>query len=324
MSANESKKLARREVLVALGAKRGRGGTRRVRIFVPTSPSTATTTTTTTTNNASCVVSASETRGPYPDTIGMINNAAFYRRDITEGRSGLPLTLALTIVNVNNACAAVSGVQVEVWQCDRRRHLLRVRTGLGQTFLRGVQTTDAGGQVTFTTIIRLVRRTRDAYPCRRVPQRRDREDDADRVSGRCDARGVRERRLRVEGTETRRPTPATWCSRTAPPASSRASRERDERLHGDAAGRHRDMSRLNIGADVRLLCSCAFRASDKMFKRLFGRSNAGAASVRMRTWTSRRTSTPSSPGPGSRPAAKGSGRPVRRQPRDHCPHPGGC
>jgi protocatechuate 3,4-dioxygenase beta subunit len=48
----------------------------------------------------------------------MINNQAFYRRDITEGKSGLPLTLTLTVVNTNNGCSAISGVQVEVWQCD--------------------------------------------------------------------------------------------------------------------------------------------------------------------------------------------------------------
>jgi protocatechuate 3,4-dioxygenase beta subunit len=152
MSANESKKLARREVLVALGASVGAAALAACGSSSPTSPSTATTTPTTTTNNVSCVVSASETRGPYPDTIGMINNAAFYRRDITEGRSGLSLTLTLTIVNVNNACAAVSGVQVEVWQCDAAGTYSEYGQGSGQTFLRGVQTTDAGGQVTFTTI----------------------------------------------------------------------------------------------------------------------------------------------------------------------------
>jgi protocatechuate 3,4-dioxygenase beta subunit len=82
----------------------------------------------------------------------MINNQAFFRRDITEGRSGLPLTLALTVVNANTACAAVSGVQVEVWQCDAGGTYSEYGSGAGQTFLRGVQTTDANGQVTFTTI----------------------------------------------------------------------------------------------------------------------------------------------------------------------------
>jgi protocatechuate 3,4-dioxygenase beta subunit len=144
------KKLDRRQALAALGA----GVSAAVAACSSSSPASpdATSTTTTTTNNAACVVSPAETRGPYPDTVGMISNAAFYRRDITEGRSGLPLTLTLTVVNVNNACAAVSGVQVEIWQCDAGGTYSEYGSGAGQTFLRGVQTTDANGQVTFATI----------------------------------------------------------------------------------------------------------------------------------------------------------------------------
>jgi protocatechuate 3,4-dioxygenase beta subunit len=86
----------------------------------------------------------------------MINNSAFFRRDITEGKSGLPLTLTLTIVNVNSSCAAVSGANVEIWQCDAAGRYSEYSQpgydGSGQTFLRGIQTTDANGQVTFTTI----------------------------------------------------------------------------------------------------------------------------------------------------------------------------
>ncbi len=85
----------------------------------------------------------------------MINNSAFFRRDITEGKSGLPLTLTLTIVNVNSSCAAVSGANVEIWQCDAAGRYSEYSQpgydGSGQTFLRGIQTTDANGQVTFTT-----------------------------------------------------------------------------------------------------------------------------------------------------------------------------
>src|SRR5438128_7935103 len=110
MTVKEPKKLHRREILAVLGA--GIGAAVSACASSPSSPSTTTSTTTTTpsTGSAACAVSPSETRGPYPDTVGMINNSAFYRRDITEGRSGLPLTLTLTVVNVNNACGAVSGV----------------------------------------------------------------------------------------------------------------------------------------------------------------------------------------------------------------------
>jgi protocatechuate 3,4-dioxygenase beta subunit len=52
-------------------------------------------------------------------TVAAINNAVFFRRDVTEGRSGLPVTLAMTIVNAAAGCAAVSGANVEIWQCER-------------------------------------------------------------------------------------------------------------------------------------------------------------------------------------------------------------
>ena len=158
MSTRSLTKLRRREVLAALGAGVGAAAMAACGSS-STSPSAATTTTTTpppTAGNAACAVAPTETRGPYPDTTGMINNPSFFRRDITEGRPGVPLTLTLTVVNVNSACAAVSGLQVEIWQCDAAGNYSEYSqpgfNGAGQTFLRGVQTTDVNGQVTFTTI----------------------------------------------------------------------------------------------------------------------------------------------------------------------------
>ena len=124
----------------------------------PTSASSTTTGTSGggTSSTASCAVTPSETEGPYPDKTGMISNSAFFRRDITEGTSGLPLTLTLTIVNVNSSCAAVSSANVEIWQCDAAGRYSEYSQpgydGSAQTFLRGIQTTDPNGQVTFTTI----------------------------------------------------------------------------------------------------------------------------------------------------------------------------
>jgi len=149
------KKIDRREALAALGAGVGAAAIAACS-GSPTSADTTTTTPTTTTNNSTCAVSPTETRGPYPDIVGMINTPSFFRRDITEGKSGLPLTLTLTVVNVNSACAAVSGAQVEIWQCDAGGNYSEYSqpgfNRAGQTFLRGVQTTDANGQVAFTTI----------------------------------------------------------------------------------------------------------------------------------------------------------------------------
>ena len=96
------------------------------------------------------------TEGPYPDIMGMLNNPAFNRRDVTEGKPGTPLTLALTIVNANTGCGALGAAAVEIWQCDAAGNYSEYSqpgfNGSGQTFLRGVQTTDAAGQVTFNTI----------------------------------------------------------------------------------------------------------------------------------------------------------------------------
>src|SRR5712671_1845302 len=154
------RKLNRREALEALGV----AGAALVS-GCATSPAAASSTTASSTPAASsngvsttsgCVVTPEETAGPYPDQTGMLNNPGFFRQDITEGRSGLSVTLALTIVNVNNACAALANANVEIWQCDASGNYSEYAqpgyNGTGQTFLRGLQTTNAQGQATFRTI----------------------------------------------------------------------------------------------------------------------------------------------------------------------------
>jgi protocatechuate 3,4-dioxygenase beta subunit len=103
-----------------------------------------------------CVVAAEETAGPYPDRLGMLSNPAFFRRDIREGRSGAPLNLTLTITSVRSGCSPVANANVEIWQCDASGNYSEYAqpgyNGTGQTFLRGLQTTDANGTVVFTTV----------------------------------------------------------------------------------------------------------------------------------------------------------------------------
>jgi protocatechuate 3,4-dioxygenase beta subunit len=154
MALKESKHLHRRELLATLGA--GFGAALSACSSSPIAASTVTSTGTTGGTGSSCAITPSETEGPYPDKTGMLNNSAFFRRDITEGRSGLPLTLTLTIVNVNSSCSPVSNASVEIWQCDASGNYSEYSQpgydGTGKTFLRGLQTSDANGQVTFTTI----------------------------------------------------------------------------------------------------------------------------------------------------------------------------
>jgi protocatechuate 3,4-dioxygenase beta subunit len=97
-------------------------------------------------SSGSCVVTPSETAGPFPSLTDLV------RSDIREGRTGVMLTLTLKVVNVANGCAAVSGANVEIWHCDVNGDYSQYGTQVGQTFLRGIQTTNSNGEVTFVTI----------------------------------------------------------------------------------------------------------------------------------------------------------------------------
>ena len=145
--------ITRREVFGVLGAA-GAALAVGCGSETPTSP-TATETggATATTGGASsgaCVVSPQETEGPYPSLADLI------RSDIREGRSGTPVALTLTVVNVNSACSPVANAVIDIWQCDAEGHYSQYNqpgyNGTAQTFLRGIQATDSRGQVTFTTV----------------------------------------------------------------------------------------------------------------------------------------------------------------------------
>lgn len=147
----EPKKMTRREALGMLGAagavlSSACGGD------TPTSPSEVPTAsvTPTGTSGAACAVAPTETVGPYPSLVDLI------RSDIREGRTGTPVVLTLSVVNVNSACSPVPNAVVDIWQCDAEGRYSQYNQpgfdGRSQTFLRGIQATDSAGQVTFTTI----------------------------------------------------------------------------------------------------------------------------------------------------------------------------
>jgi protocatechuate 3,4-dioxygenase beta subunit len=110
----------------------------------------ATTSSPTMGTSGTCAASPNETAGPYPSLNDIV------RGDIRGGRPGVPLTLTLTVVNASSACSAVSGAMVEVWQCDAQGRYSEYSQpgydGRSETFLRGTQTTDANGRVSFMTI----------------------------------------------------------------------------------------------------------------------------------------------------------------------------
>ncbi|GAB3741209.1 hypothetical protein GCM10027594_20970 [Hymenobacter agri] len=102
-----------------------------------------------------CTVANSETEGPFPT----INPASYVRSNIVGTRTGVPFTINITVKNVQSNCAAVSGLLVDIWHCDKDGNYSQYGgTTMQQTnyttqdFLRGRQTTNAAGLVSFTSI----------------------------------------------------------------------------------------------------------------------------------------------------------------------------
>ena len=95
----------------------------------------------------------SVTEGPY------YLDGALVRKDITEGKSGVPLTLQLTVVDAIDGCTPVSGAAVEIWHCDATGDYSAFRdngggkdAAAGTTFLRGTQSATREGIVEFATV----------------------------------------------------------------------------------------------------------------------------------------------------------------------------
>ncbi len=94
-----------------------------------------------------CPVTPRQTEGPFyfdPELV---------RRDIAEGRPGVPLRLRLQIVDAAR-CAPSERARVDVWHCDAGGAYSgydRERTR-GDTFLRGTQFADARGIAEFATL----------------------------------------------------------------------------------------------------------------------------------------------------------------------------
>jgi protocatechuate 3,4-dioxygenase beta subunit len=95
----------------------------------------------------SCVLTPEVTEGPFYVGLDRI------RRDITEGRPGVPLTLKIRVIDVKR-CAPIHGAAVDVWHCDAGG-LYSDESSNGtsaQTYLRGVQLTNKKGIATFQTV----------------------------------------------------------------------------------------------------------------------------------------------------------------------------
>jgi protocatechuate 3,4-dioxygenase beta subunit len=159
--------LAGASALPVLGC--GGGGGTSDSASATTSTSSTTTTTTTTTTTGSCAVIPEETGGPYPGdgtnsnasgVVNVLTQTGVVRSDIrssfngpTGVAAGVPLTIKLQIVNANGSCAALSGYAVYLWHCDRDGNYSLYSSGVtSENYLRGVQASDASGNVAFQTI----------------------------------------------------------------------------------------------------------------------------------------------------------------------------
>lgn len=106
-------------------------------------------------SSGSCTTSPTETEGPFPTK----TPSSLVTGDIRSDRTGLPLTIKITINNRNNSCAALAGAIVDIWHCDKDGNYSEYGgTGMQSAnytsvhFLRGRQVTDANGLVQFTSI----------------------------------------------------------------------------------------------------------------------------------------------------------------------------
>jgi protocatechuate 3,4-dioxygenase beta subunit len=75
------------------------------------------------------------------------------RRNITEGKPGVPLALRLTVLDVSS-CEPIKGAAVDIWHCDGGGVYSEtsVQSTQDLTFLRGIQKTDKNGLALFRTI----------------------------------------------------------------------------------------------------------------------------------------------------------------------------
>ena len=99
-----------------------------------------------------CILTPEAVEGPF------YFDPKLVRAGIAEGRPGTPLALAIQVVSATD-CAAIKVARVDLWHADGLGMYSGYRgqgddgvSTRGQTFLRGTQFTDAGGQSRFATI----------------------------------------------------------------------------------------------------------------------------------------------------------------------------
>ncbi|KAI9002632.1 Intradiol ring-cleavage dioxygenase [Hyaloraphidium curvatum] len=99
-----------------------------------------------------CVLAPEMTEGPYYYS----QDAVPVRANITEDRTGIPVRLSVTVVDVTT-CNPVANAAVDIWHCDAAGTYSHYTSGNarvtdGTTFLRGIQLTDAEGKAEVVSV----------------------------------------------------------------------------------------------------------------------------------------------------------------------------
>ena len=140
--------IGRRTVLIATGTT---AAVLAVGAAAPHTPATTTADSTPVAAAAVCTLTKEMTEGPY------YLDGALVRADVTEGKAGIPLKLALTVVN-DSTCAVIPNALVEIWHCDALGEYSGYVGNNGHsepddgTFLRGGVLTNSAGLANITTI----------------------------------------------------------------------------------------------------------------------------------------------------------------------------
>ena len=103
-----------------------------------------------------CVLIPQETAGPYP--LDLSGSSTYFRTDIRETQAGADHRFRLRILGVGN-CLGMLNARVDVWHCNVDGYYsgyttsahLGTQNNNSARFLRGIQMTDANGEVEFIT-----------------------------------------------------------------------------------------------------------------------------------------------------------------------------
>ena len=106
-------------------------------------------------SSSDCSVTNSETEGPFP----IKDPSSLVKTNIIGDRTGVALSIAITILNKNDDCNPLEGALVDVWHCDKDGYYSEYGGTNMQSvdysdvhFLRGRQVTTSEGIVEFTSI----------------------------------------------------------------------------------------------------------------------------------------------------------------------------